>query len=72
MTPYSETSEVTLPLNGKTNRKTYTIPVEMKAIRYNKVKDWSLVSMPVPKPRAHHILVKGIHIAEQNSTLNLS
>lgn len=37
----------------------YDIPKEMKAIRYNKVKDYSLVTMPVPEPKPHEILVKG-------------
>lgn len=60
MAPHSDAQEVSLPTNGKTNGQTYTIPTEMKAIRYNKIKDWSLVTMPVPKPRAHEILVKGL------------
>lgn len=60
MAPHNDVQEVSPPANGKTNGQTYTIPTEMKAIRYNKVKDWSLVTMPVPKPRAHEILVKGM------------
>ena len=39
--------------------KTFDIPKEMKAIRYNKLKDFSLVTMPVPEPKPHEILVKG-------------
>jgi D-arabinitol dehydrogenase (NADP+) len=46
--------------NGASNGEIYNIPTEMKAIRYNKVKDWSLVTMPVPTPKAHEILVKGL------------
>lgn len=42
-----------------TKEEVYDIPAKMKAIRYNKVKDWSLVTMPVPVPKAHEILVKG-------------
>jgi D-arabinitol dehydrogenase (NADP+) len=38
----------------------YDVPKEMKAIRYNKVKDFSLVTMPVPEPKAHEILIKGM------------
>ncbi|TID27365.1 putative sorbitol dehydrogenase [Venturia nashicola] len=58
MAPHNDAQEVSPPTNGKSMGQTYTIPTEMKAIRYNKVKDWSLVTMPVPKPRAHEILVK--------------
>lgn len=39
---------------------TFEIPETMKAIRYNKVKDWSLVDMPVPVPKPHEVLVKSI------------
>jgi D-arabinitol dehydrogenase (NADP+) len=47
--------------NGTTNGATakFVIPTEMKAIRYNKIKDFSLVTMPVPEPKAHEILIKG-------------
>lgn len=47
--------------NGASNGNghAYDIPKEMKAIRYNKVKDFSLVTMPVPEPKDHEILVKG-------------
>lgn len=38
--------------------RTFEIPKTMKAIRYNKVKDWSLVDMPVPVPKPHEVLVK--------------
>jgi D-arabinitol dehydrogenase (NADP+) len=31
----------------------------MKAIQYNDIKDFSLVTMPVPQPKAHEILIKG-------------
>lgn len=31
----------------------------MKAIRYNKIQDYSLVDMDVPEPKPHEILVKG-------------
>jgi hypothetical protein len=71
MAPHSESNEVSIPSNGKTNAQTYTIPTEMKAIRYNKVKDWSLVTMSVPKPRAHEILVKG-RVLREELTKNLS
>ncbi len=47
--------------NGKTNGTAtkFVIPSEMKAVRYNKIKDFSLVTMPVPEPKAHEILIKG-------------
>lgn len=35
------------------------IPTTMKAIRYNKIKDYELVTMPVPTPNPDEILVKG-------------
>ncbi|KAI0471876.1 putative sorbitol dehydrogenase [Xylariaceae sp. FL0804] len=34
------------------------IPKEMKAIRYNKLRDFSLATVPVPEPKPHEILVK--------------
>lgn len=37
----------------------YVVPKEMKAIRYNKLNDFSLVTMPVPEPKGHEILIKG-------------
>ena len=37
----------------------FAIPTEMKAIRYNKIKDFSLVTMPVPEPKGHEVLIKG-------------
>jgi D-arabinitol dehydrogenase (NADP+) len=37
----------------------FDIPKEMKAIRYNKIKDFSLVTMPVPEPKSHEVLIKG-------------
>jgi D-arabinitol dehydrogenase (NADP+) len=37
----------------------FVIPTEMKAIRYNKIKDFSLVTMPVPEPKGHEVLIKG-------------
>lgn len=40
------------------NGETFQIPKTMKAIRYNKIKDWSLVEMPVPTPKPHEVLVK--------------
>jgi D-arabinitol dehydrogenase (NADP+) len=48
-------------INGATNGTTakFVIPTEMKAIRYNKVKDFSLVMMPVPQPKGHEVLIKG-------------
>jgi D-arabinitol dehydrogenase (NADP+) len=51
-----------LATNGTTNGAPakYDVPKEMKAIRYNKVKDFSLVTMPVPEPKAHEILIKGM------------
>lgn len=36
-----------------------TIPSHIKAIRYNKPKDFELVQIPVPEPAAHEILIKG-------------
>lgn len=49
--------------NGTTNGKApvpeFVVPKEMKAIRYNKIKDFSLVTMPVPEPKGHEILIKG-------------
>lgn len=48
--------------NGDLNDKMYNIPPTMKAIRYNKVKDWSLVTMPVPTPKSHEILIKGVQL----------
>ena len=35
------------------------IPKLMKAIQYNKIKDFSLVTKPVPSPKAHEALIKG-------------
>ena len=46
-------------MNGTTKTNEYIVPAEMKAIRYNKIKDFSLVTMPVPQPKAHEILIKG-------------
>lgn len=48
--------------NGTSNGVTpkFVVPTEMKAIRYNKIKDFSLVTMPVPEPKAHEILIKGM------------
>jgi D-arabinitol dehydrogenase (NADP+) len=37
----------------------FEIPKEMKAIRYNKVRDFSYTNVPVPEPKAHEILIKG-------------
>lgn len=47
--------------NGTTNgtAEKFSVPKEMKAIRYNKLKDFSLVTMPVPEPKGHEILIKG-------------
>ncbi|TVY88567.1 D-arabinitol dehydrogenase [Lachnellula willkommii] len=36
----------------------FLVPTEMKAIRYHKLKDFSLVTMPVPQPQGHGILVQ--------------
>lgn len=36
-----------------------TIPSHMKAIRYNKIRDFELVNIPVPEPKAHEVLIKG-------------
>lgn len=46
--------------NGTTNGTTakFVVPTEMKAIRYNKIKDFSLVTMPVPEPKGHEVLIK--------------
>lgn len=48
--------------NGTNNGTTpkFVVPTEMKAIRYNKIKDFSLVTMPVPEPKPHEILIKGM------------
>lgn len=37
----------------------YVVPKEMKAIRYTKIKEYSLVTMPVPEPKGHEILIQG-------------
>lgn len=37
----------------------YEIPGVMKAIRYNNIQNFSLVTLPVPQPKAHEILIKG-------------
>ncbi|KAF2466624.1 NADP-dependent mannitol dehydrogenase [Lindgomyces ingoldianus] len=34
------------------------IPQTMKAIRYNKIKDYELVTIPVPTPKADEVLIK--------------
>ncbi|KAH9223892.1 chaperonin 10-like protein [Leptodontidium sp. 2 PMI_412] len=44
--------------NGKAPVPEFVVPKEMKAIRYNKIKDFSLVTMPVPEPKGHEILIK--------------
>lgn len=43
-----------------TNGTEFKIPKEMKAIRYNKLNDFSLVTIPVPEPKGHEILIKGM------------
>lgn len=44
---------------------TAEIPKEMKAIRYHKLRDWSLVTTPVPEPKAHEVLIKGmVHMTQ--------
>lgn len=47
--------------NGTSNGAAakFVVPTEMKAIRYNKLKDFSYVTMPVPEPKGHEILIKG-------------
>lgn len=47
-------------VNGEVTQ--YDIPTEMRAIRYNKIKDFSLVTMPVPQPKSHEVLIKGMYI----------
>lgn len=37
----------------------YKIPELMNAIRYNKLRDFSLATVPVPEPKPHEILIKG-------------
>lgn len=37
----------------------FKIPTSMKAIQYNKIKDFSLVTKAVPSPKAHEVLIKG-------------
>ena len=32
----------------------------MKAIRYNNIRDFELVKIPVPEPEPHEVLIKGI------------
>ncbi|KAE8306330.1 alcohol dehydrogenase [Aspergillus transmontanensis] len=36
----------------------YKVPGVMKAIRYNNIRDFSLVTMPVPQPKANEVLIK--------------
>lgn len=43
----------------------FVVPTEMKAIRYNKIKDFSLVTMPVPEPKGHEVLIKGIRESQK-------
>ena len=38
----------------------YPVPSQMKAIRYNNIRDFELVKIPVPEPRPHEVLIKGI------------
>ena len=45
--------------NGNGDVQKFVVPKEMKAIRYNKIKDFSLVTMPVPEPKGHEVLIKG-------------
>lgn len=45
--------------NGNGEATKFVVPKEMKAIRYNKIKDFSLVTMPVPEPKGHEVLIKG-------------
>lgn len=45
----------------------FVIPAEMKAIRYHKLKDFSLVTMPVPQPKGHEILIQGAYIEDNNN-----
>lgn len=45
--------------NGNGEVQKFAVPKEMKAIRYNKIKDFSLVAMPVPEPKGHEVLIKG-------------
>lgn len=35
------------------------IPESMEAIQYNQIKVFSLVTKPVPSPKAHEALIKG-------------
>ncbi|PVH88995.1 putative sorbitol dehydrogenase [Cadophora sp. DSE1049] len=44
--------------NGNGEAVKFVVPKEMKAIRYNKIKDFSLVTMPVPEPKGHEVLIK--------------
>lgn len=44
---------------GLQNGLEWNIPKEMKAVRYNKIKDFSIVTMPVPSPKPYEILIKG-------------
>lgn len=37
----------------------FNIPKEMNAILYNKIKDFSYVTRPVPSPKPHEALIKG-------------
>ena len=37
----------------------HTVPSQMRAIRYNKIRDFELVRTPVPEPEPHEVLIKG-------------
>ena len=45
------------PLCAQT-KMAYAIPSQMKAIRYNNIRDFELVKIPVPEPRPHEVLSK--------------
>lgn len=57
--PKSSKTPATAATMGQQNGDTsFEVPKTMKAVRYNKIKDWSLVEMPVPVPKPHEVLVK--------------
>jgi len=55
------------------NGASFIIPTEMEAIRYNNtIKDFSLVTMPVPTPKPHEVVIKGTSApnAQPSATIN--
>lgn len=52
-------TEVGAVPSGSTKGHTFEIPTSMKTIRYNKVKDLSVITIPMSKTGAREVLVKG-------------